>query len=113
MAAPVPIVWGEKLFDLEKITFPPEDSAEFFRKDLAPGTCEIVNSSDPAHIKLRYVCPCGCGRLRIVHAKTGEKVQGCWAWNGDRNKPTLTPSINCLQGCKWHGFITDGVFTTC
>ena len=29
-----------------------------------------------------------------------------WTWNGDRDKPTFTPSINCL-GCS-HGFITNG-----
>ena len=43
----------------------------------------------------------------------------CWAWNGDRVKPTFTPSINCLThnpkdpaekyaGCGWHGHITNG-----
>ena len=31
-----------------------------------------------------------------------------WAWNGDREKPTFSPSINC-KGCS-HGFITDGVW---
>ena len=32
-----------------------------------------------------------------------------WTWNGNREKPTLSPSINC-HGC-WHGFITDGEIT--
>lgn len=32
-----------------------------------------------------------------------------WQWNGDQEKPTLTPSINCY-GC-WHGFITNGEIT--
>jgi len=40
-----------------------------------------------------------------------------WGWNGDMDKPTLTPSINCIAekngkptgGCGWHGFITNGV----
>ena len=26
---------------------------------------------------------------------------------------TLTPSIQLLGGCNWHGFITAGVVTTC
>lgn len=40
-----------------------------------------------------------------------------WGWDGNRELPTLTPSINCLSekdgkpagGCGWHGFITNGV----
>lgn len=33
-----------------------------------------------------------------------------WTWNGDVEKPTLEPSIDC-EKC-WHGFITAGVFMT-
>jgi hypothetical protein len=29
-----------------------------------------------------------------------------WDWNGDRERPTFSPSINC-QGC-WHGYIENG-----
>lgn len=41
-----------------------------------------------------------------------------WGWNGDRDRPTITPSINCRNtdddgkpagGCGWHGHITQGV----
>ncbi len=40
-----------------------------------------------------------------------------WAWDGNRDRPTITPSINCISekdgnptgGCGWHGFITAGV----
>lgn len=31
-----------------------------------------------------------------------------WAWDGNIDKPTLSPSINC-QNC-WHGYIEGGVF---
>jgi len=40
-----------------------------------------------------------------------------WAWDGNRDSPTITPSINCVAvdedgkptgGCGWHGFITNG-----
>jgi hypothetical protein len=113
MTAPVPITWGEKLYDEDKITYPSEDSAEFYRKDLPPGMCEMFPSLDGKAMSLRYVCPCGCGRLRIVPSVIGEKVERRWLWNGNKEKPTLTPSIACRDGCKWHGFITDGVFTTC
>lgn len=72
-----------------------------------------------AHIL--FVCPNGhrCGVLvgpQFVSRPTPDAL--CvWGWNGDRDKPTLTPSINCIAeqdgkptgGCGWHGFITNGV----
>lgn len=40
-----------------------------------------------------------------------------WGWDGDLERPTITPSINCVAekdgkpsgGCGWHGFITAGI----
>ncbi len=40
-----------------------------------------------------------------------------WGWDGNLDKPTLTPSINCITekdgkptgGCGWHGHIINGV----
>lgn len=39
-----------------------------------------------------------------------------WEWNGDLDRPTLTPSVRVFieqeggtQEELWHGFITDGV----
>jgi len=29
-----------------------------------------------------------------------------WDWNGDRERPTFSPSINC--GNCWHGYIENG-----
>jgi hypothetical protein len=33
-----------------------------------------------------------------------------WTWDGNRDSPTLSPSINCNGegGCGWHGFIRNG-----
>jgi hypothetical protein len=33
-----------------------------------------------------------------------------WVWDGNRERPTITPSINCHE-C-WHGFIRNGEFIT-
>lgn len=47
----------------------------------------------------------------------GWRRRASWEWNGDRERPTFTPSINCLAegpsgeryaGCGWHGWITNG-----
>lgn len=66
------------------------------------------------HILL--ICPCGCGgfmNLKLVREETPNRPHPTWLWNGDRDLPTLTPSIRDLSGCKFHGFLTDGVWTFC
>lgn len=59
-----------------------------------------------------FICPCGCGKLRSVPLKP-HAGSPSWEWNGNKEKPSLSPSVNCLTGCQWHGWITDGVFTSC
>lgn len=63
-----------------------------------------------------------CSGLLIDDAdvRHGQGVH-MWKWNGDREKPTFTPSINCLSefegkpaaGCGFHGYITDGEIKGC
>ena len=63
-----------------------------------------------------------CGFLRLADGPADKPDHPKWVWNGDRECPTLTPSINCLAhnpanlaekygGCGWHGFITNGEYT--
>ena len=42
-----------------------------------------------------------------------QPINRTWEWNGDRERPTFRPSINCMHGDKtcWHGFITNGELT--
>lgn len=104
--------FAENLFDYNKTTYPNEDSAETYRKDLSPGTIEFIYSGEGDKIIMNYVCPCGCGRVRALTARTGEKIPNHWQWNGNKEIPTLQPSIACTQGCKWHGFLTNGEWIT-
>lgn len=60
--------------------------------------------------RMTFVCPCGCGAICGVVLKP--TVLTGWEWNGDLDKPTLTPSININRG-HWHGYLTDGVFRSC
>jgi Family of unknown function (DUF6527) len=65
---------------------------------------------------LVFMCPCGCGMvssIRVSAPPVGTEPGPVWSWNGDKDKPTTTPSILRLDGCKWHGFLTDGVFRSC
>lgn len=64
---------------------------------------------------LMFGCPCGCGELGLVAVSTAGQQQladgrPCWAWNGSRERPTLRPSIQLTVGCRWHGWLTDGLF---
>jgi len=34
-----------------------------------------------------------------------------WGWDGDVDKPTLTPSIHLLN--QWHGWLQSGILKSC
>ena len=73
------------------------------RKDLAPGTAQFV----AGYTRLIFVCPCGCGKVRSIPVGR-EQSPRCWQWDGDREAPTLTPSVRVVGECGWHGFLTAG-----
>lgn len=58
------------------------------------------------------VCPCGCGEMGSINFDPNTPGPR-WVWNGNQDSPTLTPSILRTVGCKWHGYLTDGVFKAC
>lgn len=68
-----------------------------------------------AEVYFSFTCPRGrtCGFLPIL-GRTGVKHDpnnknggaAHWTWNGDRDAPTFSPSINCV-GC-WHGYVERG-----
>lgn len=88
----------------------------------------ILEGKDGLHIWLRYPCKVQtlCGddvHGGIVHLpiRVGESLASpmCWAWNGNKESPTLTPSILINGGDGhggrveyWHGFLTDGKLVT-
>lgn len=38
----------------------------------------------------------------------GQNISGwCWGWNGNEDKPTLTPSVHAIG--HWHGWVCDGM----
>lgn len=82
-------------------------------KDLvAPGSFMF----DEGMRSLIYVCPCGCGSegaLTLRPVREGSDPHPSWEWNGNPDLPSLTPSILRTLGCKWHGYLTDGVFRPC
>ena len=49
--------------------------------------------------------------LPIHRAGTVDTRSPSWEWDGNREEPTLCPSINVV-GC-WHGFLRKGKIETC
>ncbi|MFG1340944.1 DUF6527 family protein [Xanthobacter autotrophicus] len=58
-----------------------------------------------------YACPCGCrtvGRLRFRPDVSGNPS---WEWDGNRDAPTLNPSVNHVG--HWHGWLRNGEWVSC
>jgi len=95
----------------------------------SPGTFDIqecphgVQGYQGVTAHILFVCPhnkrCGALLGPTFVARPTEKHCNVWGWNGSTEKPTLTPSLNCIAekdgkptgGCGWHGFITNGELT--
>jgi hypothetical protein len=86
------------------------DAKVRFFNETKKGDCAVGSE-----VFFSFTCPngntCGwlpiLGRTNIPHDpqnKNGGKAH--WGWDGNRESPTLTPSIDC-GGC-WHGFIENG-----
>ncbi|MFG1414074.1 DUF6527 family protein [Xanthobacter sp. VTT E-85241] len=65
-----------------------------------------------------YVCPCGCGRHGALPFRPDPSPS--WEWDGNRDSPTLTPSVHHVlrltaggTGTHWHGFLTAGEWISC
>lgn len=84
-------------------------------EDGTPGAFEYYASgaNDPAG--LLYNCPCGCGRQGVLRFRFPGGNRPSWEWNGDRDKPSLQPSVHDQPDGKthWHGWLTDGVWRAC
>jgi len=57
--------------------------------------------------------------LPILKKGDAREITGVyWDWNGDKNSPTLTPSIlhwgyGRHKPSTWHGYMTDGKLIEC
>lgn len=87
----------------------------------------LYNVEDPGPFGIIYACPCGCGALHSapfdnipaewIAWKMEKAPMSRWHWDGNKEKPTLTPSLGL--GPKdgnyyhWHGFLRAGVFEEC
>ena len=78
---------------------------EFLTLDYEP--CPL----DEAPARFGFECPKHPGRMcsgLLIRGQGHDVPNRTWTWNGDREKPTFSPSINCVQ-CS-HGFIENGIW---
>lgn len=65
---------------------------------------------------MSFPCPGALGqshpgtRCLIPIRPQANGVNASWEWDGNRDAPTMSPSVNCAN-C-WHGFIRAGQFVT-
>lgn len=87
----------------------------WLRDDLPPGAAAwLADTTGREHACLEFICPCGCGTVHALSIRrAGLTERPSWEWDGNVEKPTLSPSIACTTPCKWHGFLKAGVFEEC
>ncbi|MBI1179092.1 MAG: hypothetical protein GC201_00940 [Alphaproteobacteria bacterium] len=80
-----------------------------------PGAFEFYVTAEHDPAGMVYLCPCGCGRKGALEFRLPGAGRPSWIWDGDRERPTLTPSVHHLIGGKthWHGHLTAGVWEPC
>ena len=72
----------------------------------------LVDGAEPLNVhRFAYQCRSQPGAWCSLNLRgRGHDIERrSWMWDGDFERPTLSPSIDC-KGC-WHGFIEAGVFT--
>lgn len=116
-----PVVQGVRFPDHEELEGQAPGSFQFVNC-VKPGcnpNNEPVNTlpADAYHIGgLIWICPGGCGRESCItfRGRCDGHDRPSWEWNGDLDKPTLSPSILSRNGpCGWHGYLVDGVWKPC
>ena len=92
--------------------------------DTPPGTFDIGVGGlrrSPSHggelepgvtAHILFVCPnrrrCAVFLGPVAREPLAADSVRVWGWDGNLERPTLNPSINCAGGCGWHGSIAAG-----
>jgi hypothetical protein len=106
----VKLTFDERCIDFDKFESKADGSYLTGAGAPAPGAAWWLRL-DSAPDVLMFICPCGCGSVTglPVNARHGNH----WKFNGDEVSVTLAPSVFKQTACKWHGFLTNGVWTQC
>lgn len=61
---------------------------------------------------MTFMCPCSCGHKDSIPFVLW-RDRPVWEWDGNEDQPTLHPSLNNPDGCKWHGWLRAGQWESC
>lgn len=88
------------------------DKTEFLYERI-PGSFRVEPPDSFGERTFWYVCPCGCRSVGPLTVGDGFKPPDSptWRWNGSYARPALDPSV-WWKG-HWHGWLKDGVWTSC
>lgn len=81
-----------------------------------PGAIEIVEYKPvegEESVGFAFRCPCGCGCEGYLPIRPANRLTPSWEWDGNREAPTLTPSVLFRGGCEWHGWLRNGIWESC
>lgn len=75
----------------------------------APGEWQIRSTVGRSETwdRIVFSCPRRPGQLCAVPLLPKRLANGA-GWEWDASTCSLNPSINCVGGCGWHGWITNG-----
>ena len=75
-----------------------------------PGDWSYTSNSSNETAGMCILCP-GCGAesyLQFANTSSTVDSGSKWNWDGNRELPTLTPSVHSTGCCGWHGFLKQG-----
>jgi hypothetical protein len=103
------------------------DPRDIWPEDVPIGTYDIelkgVEGYPGANAHIIFVCPnkkrCSILLGPVFVKQPNKDALNIWAWDGNVECPTISPSINCIKekdgkptgGCGWHGHIHQGVMS--
>jgi len=81
--------------------------------DVPPSAFEFFSDATRPIAGMIYNCPCGCGRRGALEFRPHPSPS--WDWNGDKESPTLNPSVHHIIGDQthFHGWLRAGVWESC
>lgn len=105
--AETPITFDNSLDLHDKMVF---ESESRYRRDSKAGSIKWASRNTNGTPEVMwFVCPCGCGALSSMFVNQPNSNNN-WQWDGSESEPTLSPSIQKLTPCRWHGHLTKGVW---
>jgi hypothetical protein len=83
--------------------------------DMLVGDWQFVDSPDAKDVWIYIRIPNGTPEGSLAHLPLVQGQAASWRWDGNREAPTLTPSILHDDGVggAWHGYMTKGELVSC